>query len=95
MRVIEVLGPGCPRCEKTTAEIRAVADQMHMDAEIRHVIDPAEIIERGVLFSVPVVLVDGALVSRGKVPSRREIERRLEVGSVAGPQAAALRTLAA
>lgn len=81
MRVIEILGPGCPRCEKTTAEIRAVVDRAGINAEIRHVTDPFEIAARGVLFSVPVVLIDGILVARGRVPSRREIEQWLDIGS--------------
>jgi len=85
MRVIEILGPGCARCEKTTAEIRAVVDRTQIDAEVRHVTDPFEMVARGVLFSVPVVLVDGVLVSRGKVPSRREIEQWLDVGSGPAP----------
>ena len=87
MRVIEILGPGCARCEKTTAEIRAVVDGAQIDAEVRHVTDAFEMVARGVLFSVPVVLVDGVLVSRGKVPSRREIERWLDVGSEPAPSA--------
>ena len=94
MRVIEILGPGCARCEKTTAEIRAVVDRAQIDAEVRHVTEPFEMVARGVLFSVPVVLVDGVLVSRGRVPSRQEIERWLDVGSGAGPQATAPRTSA-
>ena len=87
MRVIEILGPGCAHCEKTTAEIRAVVNRTQIDAEVRHVTDPFEMVARGVLFSVPVVLVDGVLVSRGKVPSRREIERWLDVGSEPVPSA--------
>lgn len=79
MRVIEILGPGCRLCEKTTAEVRAVVDRARIDAELRHVTDPAEIVARGALFSIPVVLVDGILVSRGRVPSRQEIERWLDV----------------
>lgn len=85
MRVIEILGPGCPRCEKTTAEICAAVARAQVDAEVRHVTDPFEIVARGVLFSTPVVLVDGVLVSRGRVPSRQDIERWLDLGS--GPAA--------
>ena len=62
MRVIEVLGPGCPRCEKTTAEIRAAVDRPGMDVAVRHVTDPFAITSRGVLFAVPAVVVDGLLV---------------------------------
>ncbi len=85
MRVIEILGPGCPRCEKTTAEIRAVVDRAGIDVEIRHVTDPFEIVARGALFSIPVVLIEGVLVSRGRAPSRREIEQWPDVGSGSAP----------
>ena len=81
MRLIEILGPGCPRSKKTTAAIRAVVDREQYDAEVRHVTDPDEIVARGVLFSIPAVVVDGVLVSRGRVPSRKEIERWLDVGN--------------
>lgn len=81
MRLIEILGPGCPRCDKTTAEIREVVDRLGCDAEVRHVTDPFEIVARGVLFAIPAVLIDGVLVSRGRVPSRHEIERWLADGS--------------
>jgi small redox-active disulfide protein 2 len=81
MRVIEILGPGCPRCEKTTEEIRSVVDRTQIDVEVRYVTDPFEIVARGALFSLPVVLLDGVVVSRGRVPSRRDIERWLGVAS--------------
>ena len=81
MRVIEVLGPGCPMCDRATAEIRAVVDTAQVDAEVVHVTDPFAIVARGALFSLPVILVDGVLVSRGRVPSRRDIERWFDVAS--------------
>ncbi len=81
MHLIEILGPGCPRCDKATAEIRAVVERNHCEADVRHVTDPFEIVARGALFSIPVVLIDGVLVSRGRVPSRKDIERWLDVGS--------------
>lgn len=84
MRVVEILGPGCRQCERATAEIRAVVDRSQVDADVRHVTDPFEIVTRGVLFTVPVVLIDGVVMSRGRVPSRTEIERWLGVGSGLG-----------
>jgi small redox-active disulfide protein 2 len=84
VRVIEILGPGCRQCERATSEIREVMDRSKIDAEVRHVTDPFEIVTRGVLFTVPVVLIDGVVMSRGRVPSRTEIERWLGVGSGSG-----------
>jgi len=60
VRVVEIFGPGCRQCERATAEIRAVVDLVQIDAEVRHATDPFEIVARGALFMVPVVLVDGA-----------------------------------
>jgi hypothetical protein len=56
MHVIEIIGSGCARCEKTTAEVRAVVDRAQIDAEVRHVTEPFVMVARGALFSVPVVL---------------------------------------
>jgi small redox-active disulfide protein 2 len=85
MRLIEVLGPGCSRCERTASEIRAAVDRAGLDVEVRHVTDPAEIVARGVLFSIPVVLIDQVLVSRGRVPTRQEVEQWLGAGSESAP----------
>jgi hypothetical protein len=43
MRLIEILGPGCPRSRETTAAIRAVVDREQYDAEVRHVTDPEDL----------------------------------------------------
>ena len=76
-RLIEVLGPGCPRCDRATKDVAAVVDRMRIDALVVHVTDPAAIVGYGLLFDVPGIAVDGVLVSRGRVPSQREIERWL------------------
>jgi hypothetical protein len=44
------------------------------------VTDPFEIVSLGAPFAIPVVLVDDVLVSRGRAPSRREIETWLDTG---------------
>jgi small redox-active disulfide protein 2 len=84
VRIIEIIGPECPRSLRSVAEVRKVVDGSQVDVEIRHVTDPDEIVARGVLFAIPAIAVDGVLVSKGRVPSRKDIERWLEVGSGAG-----------
>jgi small redox-active disulfide protein 2 len=81
--LVEILGPGCRRCDQATAEIRAVVERNGLEVEVRHVTDPVEIVSRGVLFDNPVVVVGGAVRSRGRVPSRGEIERWLLGGASA------------
>lgn len=72
MKVIEVLGPGCQKCQYVEKVVREVAEEVGVEAEIRHVTDYAEIARRGVL-STPGVVVDGVVVSAGRVPTRDQV----------------------
>lgn len=78
MRVIEVLGPGCNNCRRLEATVREVVQRTGIEAEIRHVVDYQEIASRGVM-STPGLVVDGVLVSAGRVPTREQVEAWLTV----------------
>ena len=82
MRLIEILGPGCRRCEQVTKDVAAVVERTGIEARVVHVTDPAEIATRGFLFDVPGIAIDGVVVSRGRVPSRRELEGWLATEAV-------------
>jgi small redox-active disulfide protein 2 len=73
MKVIEVLGPGCANCQRLEAVVREVVDGAGLDVEVRHVTDYRQIAARGVL-STPGLVVDGVLVSTGRIPTRQQIE---------------------
>jgi len=70
---IEVLGPGCPRCEATKKVIKRVIKDLQVDAEVVAVYDIGEIIERGVM-ATPAVFIDGELKCTGRVPLKEEVE---------------------
>ena len=70
--LIEIYGPGCPRCRTTAEEIEKVVRVHNVDAEVRHVTDMAEILKRGIL-ATPAVFIDGEKKSQGKVPKAKEI----------------------
>ncbi|HEX5826719.1 MAG TPA: thioredoxin family protein [Candidatus Limnocylindrales bacterium] len=68
MKVIEVLGPGCANCQRLEANVREAVAEAKVDAQIVHVTDYAEIAQRGVL-NTPGLVIDGRVVSTGKVPT--------------------------
>jgi small redox-active disulfide protein 2 len=78
MHVIEVLGPGCAKCQYTERVVREVVAASGVEAEIRHVTDYAQIAARGVM-STPAIAVDGKLVLAGRVPTREQLRTWLDV----------------
>jgi small redox-active disulfide protein 2 len=72
MRVVEVLGPGCQKCQYVEKVVREVIRERGIDAEVRHVTDDGEIVSRGVL-STPGLAIDGVVVLSGRVPTREQV----------------------
>jgi small redox-active disulfide protein 2 len=72
MHVIEVLGPGCARCQYAEKIVREVVEASGIEAEIRHVTDYGEIASRGIL-STPGLAIDGTVVLAGRVPTREQV----------------------
>jgi len=62
--LIEILGPGCAKCEKLAAAAEEAA--AGLDAQVVKVKDILKITERGVLFT-PAIAIDGEVKSTGKV----------------------------
>ena len=78
MHVIEVLGPGCQKCQYVEKVVREVVEGAGISAEVRHVTDYAEIAARGVL-STPGLVIDGVVVLAGRVPTREQVAAWLGV----------------
>ena len=78
MHVIEVLGPGCQKCQYVEKVVREVVDQAGISAEVRHVTDFKEIAARGVM-STPGLVIDGVVVLAGRVPTREQVAAWLGV----------------
>jgi small redox-active disulfide protein 2 len=79
LKVIEVLGPGCNNCTKLEANAREAVARSGIEAEIRHVTDYAEIASRGVM-NTPGLVIDGKVVSTGKIPTPWTIAAWLQEG---------------
>jgi len=79
MRVIEVLGSGCPKCQYVERIVREVVNEAGIEAEVRHVTDYGEIAARGVL-STPGLAIDGQVVIAGRIPTREQVATWLGIG---------------
>jgi small redox-active disulfide protein 2 len=71
---IKVLGPGCMKCRKTEDLVKEALAESGVEARIDKVTDIMEIADYGVM-GTPAVIVDGQVVSVGKVPTKEEIKK--------------------
>ena len=74
---IKVLGSGCAKCNQLEAATKAALEQLGMDATIDHVNDFTQIAAYGVM-TTPALVVDGKVVSYGKVLKTDEVVRILQ-----------------
>ncbi|WP_136687193.1 thioredoxin family protein [Halorhabdus amylolytica] len=65
---IEVIGPGCPRCQQTAQNVEDALETIDgVDATVEKVEAQMEIIDRGVMHT-PAVAVDGEIETEGDIP---------------------------
>ena len=69
---VKVLGSGCPKCNALEAATKAALEQLGMDSTIEHVTDFAKIAAYGVM-TTPALVIDGKVVSYGKVLKTEEV----------------------
>lgn len=72
MKTIAVLGSGCPNCINLEKNAREAITIAGVKAEVVHVRDPREIASYGIL-STPGLVIDGKVVSAGRIPSAGDI----------------------
>jgi small redox-active disulfide protein 2 len=73
---LQVLGPGCPNCEKLASNAAAAARELNLDFELEKVKDMQKIMEFGVMIT-PALVVDGEVKSVGRIQSVEEIKKLL------------------
>ncbi len=74
---VKVLGSGCAKCNQLEAATKAALEQLGMDTTIDHVTDFSQIAAYGVM-TTPALVVDGKVVSYGKVLKTEEVLKILQ-----------------
>ena len=74
---IQVAGPGCPKCHALAVHAGVAVKSLGLDVPVETIEDPKEITALGVM-TTPALVLDGRVVSSGKVLSSAEIEEMLE-----------------
>jgi small redox-active disulfide protein 2 len=69
---VEFYSSTCPNCRRMEANAREAVSKSGVEAEVTHVTDPVEIVSRGVM-STPGLVIDGKVVSTGRIPSATDI----------------------
>lgn len=70
--LIKVLGPGCKNCVNLEKNVREALTRLGVDAEVEKVTEYADIMAHGVM-STPGLVIDGDVVSYGRVPTPTQI----------------------
>jgi len=73
---IKILGTGCPKCKTLEHLTREVVTKNGIDATITKVEDIMEIMKYNIM-TTPALVIDGKVVSKGRVPSAEEIKQFL------------------
>jgi small redox-active disulfide protein 2 len=76
VRVIEVLGPGCARCNETLRVVRHVVDEAHLECLVQENQSVERMAGLGVM-RTPAVVFDGRVVLSGRIPKTEEVRHLL------------------
>ncbi len=73
MMKIEILGTGCPKCQKLYENAQEAVKTTEIEAEIVKITDIKQISSYGVMLT-PALVIDGTVKASGEVPSVDEIK---------------------
>ena len=69
---IKILGVGCANCQRLEQIAREAAAEMGVEAAFTHVTDMRQIMTYKIL-GTPGLVIDGKVVSAGRIPSKAEV----------------------
>jgi small redox-active disulfide protein 2 len=76
MKMLQILGTGCPKCKKLAETTEEAAKSLGVEYRMEKVTDIQAIMGLGVMMT-PALAVDGVVKVSGKVPSVEEIRKIL------------------
>ena len=76
MKLLQILGPGCPKCKRLAENAEAAAQALGIDYQLEKVADINDIMKFGVMIT-PALVVDGEVKVVGKVPDPEAIKQML------------------
>jgi len=76
MKKVEVLGPGCKRCQTTAEMVQAEAAKLGVEVSIVKVTDYAAIASYGIA-ATPGIVIDGKVVHAGGLPKAEDLAKWL------------------
>jgi small redox-active disulfide protein 2 len=76
MKKLQILGTGCPKCQKLAENTKAAADALGVEYELEKVTQIDQIMKFGVMFT-PALAVDGVVKVSGKVPNVEALKAML------------------
>lgn len=74
---VKILGSGCKKCNELEINTKTALEQLGMDVAIEHITDFSQIAAYGVM-TTPALVVDGKVVSYGKVLKTDEVVKLLQ-----------------
>ena len=78
MKMLQILGTGCPKCRKLAETTEEAAKSLGFEYRMEKVTDIQAIMGFGVM-TTPALAVDGVVQVSGKVPSAEEMKKILSV----------------
>jgi small redox-active disulfide protein 2 len=76
MTKIQVLGPGCQKCQVLYQHVEQTVKELGLECELEKVTDMAAIVSFGVM-STPALVVNGEVKFAGRVPTAQQLKEVL------------------
>lgn len=77
MKKIQILGTGCKKCNDLTANVQAAAQAVGVEVELEKVTQLNDIMAFGVM-TTPGLVIDGKVISQGKLLTQEQIAAHLK-----------------